>query len=254
MMRACCTYPKRVRTPVVPGIFAGLILFGVSLFNSPASADVADVNWELNRQQGFNEYEKQNTEFNKERLSGLAEAKKDREDWEKKNSGAIGQYKLWKEHEGRTPDENSPEYREDLKERTEDHLQHEKDRERYAQFESRNHQELLKVHPLKECREYDLCDYNLGDKQFDSLRVPQKDRLLYGNKPLYMAGGATKSGVSESFSRGGNGGTEFAPPPATPSGPEFYEPEVPPPPPPPVMPEGGFDEQIPPPIFDEPGY
>jgi hypothetical protein len=240
-------------------VFLGSFLFGLFLMTSHASADVYDANWELQRQLGFNEHEKQDAQFEQARQSGADDMKKSRAEWEKKRLDSIHDYKVWKQNQGKTPDENSPEYREDQQERQAARWAREKDREFYQQRDQRYHQELEKIHPLKECREFELCDVQLGDKQFEEKRIPQKDRFLYGHKPAYLteSQNMAKSG-SVSFS-GSSGGTEFSPSvpqPIPPAAPEFYEPDVPPPPPPP-MPEGGYDnsnDQVPPPIFDDPGY
>src|SRR6185312_7959994 len=148
-----------MRTLVLIGFLSGFYLsfyggqkVGLSLLLQQAHADVPDVNHELERLRGFAEQEKEDREFNQERLLGVSEAKKNRQDWEKKQAASLPGYKLWKANEGHTPGENSPEYREDLKARTLSHQESAEDRLKYAAQELKFRQELARKRPLKECQ------------------------------------------------------------------------------------------------------
>lgn len=222
------------------------------MLSSAVMADVPDVNHELERLKGFAEHQKENQEFNQERLSGLADLKKSKKDSDQDQEKAIREYKVWKAHDGRTADENSPEYREDLKAKIEERRESITDRENYAKQEEKFRQELDRKRPIRECQEYEVCEGQIPEAKTEAKLIPQKNRLLYGNKPDYLSAKLSMSGAGSGG--GGPSGTinDYVPP-APPAGPEFYEPEIPPPPPPPI-PEGGFDDQIPPPVFDEPGF
>lgn len=217
-----------------------------------ARADVPDANRELERLRGFADHEKENREFNQERLSGTAEIKKQQQVRESQQAGLVREYKIWKATEGHTAGEDSPEYREDMKERAREHQESDEARQNYSAREKKFHNEIEQKRPFKECQEYDICGAPVATS------VPQKERLLYGNKPDYLTAKLSITGGGNSGSSGSSNNDNDYAPPAPPmgntGGPEFYEPEIPPPPPPPMPDGGGFDDQVPPPIFDDPGF
>jgi hypothetical protein len=242
-----------MRTTVLLPLFAALLLMSDTL--TVARAEVPDLNHELERLQGFPEHQKEKREFETERLSGLKDFKQLQKTEESGQAAAIQEYKVWKATKGKTPDENSPEYREDQSEKKQDNRAWEEDRRRYSQRREEFRREIQRKRPLPECAEYDVCrpphDTQVSANE---ARVPQKDRLLYGNKPEYLNGKLNLTGGTNSSAGSPVNNqppeNDFVPPAPPPgNGPEFYEPAEPPPPP---MPEGGFDDQVPPPVFDEP--
>lgn len=249
------------------GIFrVCLILFCLSLLHSaPLRAedvdDDVDVEEEIaedislapssfteeQRLKGFSGHRRAAAEFERIRLSGVDEVKRQKYFWNKAMADTLPNYRIAKAKQAAALDEASPEYKEDLQMKAQKEKDRELIRKKYIQARDLARSRQKQAIQLTEEEEYDLHQkLKLVDVNKRALygAVAKNSKKIDGGKG---SGGAP--GGSGSFDSG------FAsPPPPVPQS-DFYEPEVPPPPPPPPpMMDGGFDDSIPPPIFDEPEF
>lgn len=208
---------------------------------------------EEQRLQGFAEHQRKNTKFSEERERFAEEVAKKRQQWEDEIEKSVDDYKAWKARQAKRVDENSPEYEQDRQMKRNVEQQLEDFRVDYVQRRDLKLRAKNNNVKLTEEQEYGLDE--------PVLRADIKKRVLYGAKSPWTKGPVTSGGGGGS-SPAPNLGGDYTPPPAPPptdfggppsGGPEYYEPDIPPPPPPPPDP-GGFDEPIPPPIFDDPEF
>jgi hypothetical protein len=232
----------RVKFQVFQAFFIGMILAGPS-----GAAEFS----EEQRLAGFQEHQRKNAEFEKSRSVGADQVKEKRRAWDEKIQSSLPEYKEKKSRQAKPLDESSPEYLQDRKARKLEDQAHEERR-----------QAFIKQRDLKRARK--KTNIKLTEEEELGLKV-QVDRVEWRKRATFKSNtgkGSSSGGFSRpggSFGEGEGGGSQdfsspppppqdFNPPPPPPA-PEFFEPEIPPPPP---MPE--FDENIPPPIFDDPGF
>jgi hypothetical protein len=204
---------------------------------------------------GFTRHRQRNEELDRQRESGADAVKKARAKWEEELNSSVDEYKEWKSHQAAALDERSPEYKEDLAEKKELKEDHEEARQEFVRERDRLRAKRKVTVHLTEEHEYGL------DEVPDLVDI--RKRALYNSNASLLKGGRGGRG-GPSFGggtpgRGGApGGADFgAPPPeynppvsaAPPAAPEFFEPEIPPPPPP-----MEFEENVPPPVFDDPEF
>lgn len=218
---------------LLSGIFSGLCCTG---FAEDGELVLQSPFTEEQRLRGYHIYQNEQKDFEKERLSGIGDVKKEQKKWNEMMSRTLPAHKADTAREAAPLDEKSAAYKKDLFKRFDDFEASEASRKRYIAFRNAAAAKKKANIKLTEEEEYAL---NLKTE-----RVDPKLRALYVAK----AKPGSSSGGGGSY--GGGGGGNFEPPPPPPPMPpaDYYEPEIPPPPPP----LDGFDDSIPPPIFDDP--
>ncbi len=206
---------------------------------------------EEQRLKGFYFHQKLNKQFDEYRLSGAGNVKKSRLRWNFLMAETLPEYKEQKAGEKKTLDETSPAYKKDLKKKNEYDIWLEGARRRYVQARNKARDQQKKSVSLSDSEEYDLLKVRE--------RVDIAKRSLYVGKVAKSKTDTSSSNSSGATTNPPNPGFESTPaPPPMPSTGDFYEPDIPPPPPPPMpMPmdgNGGFEDSIQPPIFDEPEF
>lgn len=208
-----------------------------------AQARVVNSKTDLERLRGFFDHEKLGKKFDQKRLSDIDQARKERVLWDKQQQKSLAEYKKNSSDRIRRLGDESKEYQSDLNFRIKQMQKHDKLRRQFV--DDRNqHRNLEQAHiNLSELKELDL--------------IETRPRVEFKNRTL-IAGAGTLGAGSGRFSGSAQGSAGIAPPPEfssppPPPPPDFFDAEPPPPPPPPmdsVFP-GGFDDTIPPPIFDD---
>ena len=224
-------------------------LLGCGLFiASSALAREVNSKEDLERLRGFQDQISKEDQLERERLSDVDQVKRAAAAVEKQRHDALSEYRVEKAKQKARLDESSPEYKEDLKAKTSSLDQHDKERREYIKVRDASRREQHATVTLTE-------EHELGIDQ-DPPRVEWKKRGFFAK-----AGSGKGMGGSHSGDSGGSRTPEpSAPMTPPPPPPDFYESEPPPPPPPPPpmfdpgIPQGGFDELMPPPVFDDPEF
>jgi hypothetical protein len=221
-------------------------------------SQTVDSEFDVQRLMGFAQRQENFKSFEKERLAGKDEVKKDHLAYDLLIKNSLDEYKRGKAKAAKPLDESSAEYKADQAERKQERRDYEKTRSQY--IVERNKVRNRAKYKVNVSENQELGLQNMNDK---SLRIPLDRRLMYGGDGSVVAGkpksgssgfgGSKSSGGSDSFNN--SGGNDFVPPPPPdftpppPASPDFYEPEVPPPPPSEMQ---NFDEGAPPPpIFED---
>lgn len=193
-------------------------------------------------------------DFQRERLSDVAEVFRDRAAWERQKQEALAEYKREHAKGKATLDESSPEFAEDRREKNRFKADLEAARREFVTERDERRREERATISLSEEKELGI------DKQ--NPRVDWKKRGFFAT----TGKGVSSGGSSPGRFSGSPGGSVGEPPPADfvgnippPPPPDFYESEPPPPPPPPPFDPppmggpGGFDDSLPPPVFEDGG-
>ena len=195
---------------------------------------------EEDRLKGFAEHKRKQEAFDQQRQVGTDDVKKKREAWEKEREKAVEPYKVWKSKQVTAPDENSPEYKQDLAIKEKREQEHEKARLEYVRQRDAKRARKQSNIRLSEEEEYDLST-DLSN------RVDSRKRKNAEGRGGGSSGRTSSPGMG-SADFGSPPPIDYSSPPPPPPPPEFYEPEIQPPPPP----DADFGDPIPPPVFDEP--
>ncbi len=238
-----------------------IILVCSGLF--PAQAQrIVNTEDEKIRLQGWDEYLREKARFERERMSDRRELGKDDRAWEKLKAEDLVKYRKLKIQRKKEHDDSGAEYQKDfaLKQKEAENFQRQLDKfldtRRQIRTRSKSSVKLteeVELGLLEERERFEWEKRNLLDPKGTGggkRSAAPSPRVFPGNSnpPTWDAG-------------------QVPPPPPPPQGfpaPEF-ELDVPPPPPPPPVPEfsegfgdvppppppGGFDEQVPPPLFEE---
>lgn len=217
----------------------GGLLIGFSVLSSSLSLAQS----EDERRKGFYQKQKDDKEFDQEREAGLKAYLKEQAEWEEQRKKDIAADKNRKKQE--SPNEDSPEYKADRKEKLQDYEEYETHRKAY--IKDKLAKEPKNLAEAKKREEWALEEYGL-DKERPRFDIAKRN--MYGGK----GSGPVSSGSSGNF--GGSSAPSFPPPPAFDDfGGEGYVPPpfppaesfdappegFPPPPPPVPFPEGGGD-------------
>lgn len=222
------------------------------LCQSVLQARVVNSAEDLQRLKGFESHIGTLRDLERERLSNVDEVRKNRRAWEKQKADALKGYQIEKLQQRAHLDESSPAYRQDLAGRIAILKQHDQNRREHIQERDRRRQQQKSEIKLTE-------EHELGiDK--DPIRVAWQNRRFFADSGKGGSGGSAMKSGRFSGSAGGSQGeappSEFVGSVPPPPPPDFFDSEPPPPPPPPMMENafpGGFDDSIPPPVFDDPG-
>jgi len=224
------------------------VFFVILAIALSVKAREVDSKEDIERLSGFAQHQADQKKFEKERLSDLHQVRASEKAWGHQRDETLIEYQREKKKQQATLADTSHEYREDLREKLQFIDQEIKSRREYVQKRDQvRHEEKTEIH-LTEAQELGL------DPSPD--RVDWKRRHFFAETGKALGGkaGGGASPSTENFS-GGAGRPSGVPPPPPP---EFYESEPPPPVPPiydPGMPQGGgFDDPMPPPIFDDPEF
>jgi hypothetical protein len=214
----------------------GVLLLGVFVTSHSLAQS------EEERRQSFYEQQIANKQFDQEREAGLKEYLKEQTEWEEQRKKDIQADKKRKKAEA--PTEDSPEYRADRKEKHEDELEYEKLRKAYVK-EKKSHEAKNAKEQVKR-EEWALEEYGL-DKERPRFDIAKRN--LYGGKPggakTGALSGSTLPGTAPSFPAPpafDDFSDGYVPPPFPPA--ETFEPPpegFPPPPPIPFPGEQGGD-------------
>lgn len=223
------------------------IFLPLLLCQSTLQARVVNSAEDLQRLKGFESHHRTLRDLERERLSNVDEVRKNRKAWEKQKAEALRTYQTEKMQQRAHIDESSPAYRQDLAGRLAILKQHDLNRREHIQ--ERDRRRLQQKSEIKLTEEHELGI----DK--DPARVDWQKRRFFADSGK----GSVKTGRF-SGSPGGSQGeappSEFVGSVPPPPPPDFFDSEPPPPPPPPMMENafpGGFDDSIPPPVFDDAG-
>ena len=228
----------------VKGFASFLIFTGLFCFQNKAAL-AYEVNDET-RLGGFKDQQKENKDFDRQRMSDVGDIKKQRAAWEKKRNDDIAAYKKLKARQAEELSEKNAPYKEnkqDFKKYDEDL---EKARKKYISERDAERRRVRKL-GVSEADEYGLNE--------PFVRANREGRKVMNANGLGSGGaGSDARSSTPSFAPayqppGDFGGTpDFEPPPPPPpmntGAPEFFEPESIPG----IPPTDSFDEPIPPPI------
>lgn len=228
------------------------VLMILLLASGPIGARQVNSKEDLERLRGFGAHLQLDRDLERERLSDVGDIRKERTLWERQKNLALREHMVQRARLKAKLDESSPEFREDLTEKKQAKRELDQARRNFVRERDQRRREERATIALTEERELSL------DK--DPTRVDWKKRRFFtvaGGSPGSGSGGNSGGGGRFSGSAGGALG-EVPPPEFTgnippPPPPDFYDAEPPPPPPPMdgAFP-GGFDDPIPPPVFDDP--
>lgn len=227
----------------------------ISVQAQPEVARVVDSKDDRERLLGWDEHVQEQKELDRERLTDVEAAKKDRAAWEKTQQKSLAEHKVQKSKQRASFSDSGPEYLDDLKHKKQQEREFEKRRADYVEKRRIEREKSRAVVQLSEMKELGL------EKNPDRVDWAKRDVLSEKSKNKTPSVGSSRP---NSGGRDGSRGNsdyippEFdAPPPPTAAPPEFFEPDMPPPPPP--LPPDGNDGNInppsedgaPPPVFDD---
>lgn len=244
--------------------FLFIVVLSSSLALSARAQRVVDTVEDRIRLEGWDEHQRWLKQFEKQRLSDQGDLADFEKKWQKLKDQNLAEYRKEKEQLKKSRDESGAEYLKDqaLKKKEEDTFR--------AQLE-----QFLEIR--RQVRAKSRSTVKLTEEEELGL-LDNPERFEWSKRNLLDSkGSAAKKSGSSSGSRGRSTSPAFPPipnefntppPPPPPPGvpPPDFELDVPPPPPPPPVPEftenfggdippppppGAFDDQVPPPLFEE---